>query len=92
MRPEFRFPRSTVVLMLLILCGIVLVLLKANSIQLKHAMGADLSLVWPVLPWALAIMVVVACATVAVVWGTLYSLHRTGMDRLENLQPWLEQK
>jgi hypothetical protein len=88
MRPEFRFPRSTVFLMLTILAGVVVSMEKAKSIQLKYGAGASLISVWPALPWALALMLLIVAATVVIVWGILFALQRTGVHRLANLQPW----
>ena len=88
MRPEFRFPRSTVFLMLVILACVVVSLEKAKSIQLKYGAGASLMSVWPALPWALALMLLIVAATVVIVWGILFALQRTGVHRLANLQPW----
>jgi len=88
MRPEFRFPRSTVFLMLVILACVVVSLEKAKSIQLKYGAGASLMSVWPALPWALALMLLFVAAIVLVVWGILFALQRTGVHRLANLKPW----
>jgi hypothetical protein len=49
MRPEFRFPRSTVVLMLVIFAGVILAMEKANTVQVAYAAGADS--IWPSTPW-----------------------------------------
>lgn len=92
MRPEFRFPRSTVFLMLVSLAGVVLSLEKARSVQVKYGAGATLMSVWPALPWALVLMLLILSATVAITWGILFALQRTGVHRLANLQPWSEQR
>src|SRR5260370_17968887 len=39
-RPEFRFPRSTVFLMSIIFGGVILAMGKANTIQVKYDAGA----------------------------------------------------
>lgn len=39
-RPEFRFPRSTVFLMSIIFGGVILAMEKASTIQVKYAAGA----------------------------------------------------
>jgi hypothetical protein len=88
MRREFRFPRSTVFLMLVSLAVVVVSLEKAKSIQVKYGAGASLISVWPALPWALGLMLLIVSATVVVVWGILFALQRTGVHRLTNLQPW----
>jgi hypothetical protein len=92
MHPEFRFPRSTLFLMLVILAGVVLAIQKAKSIQLKYGAGANLMSVWPVLPWSLAFMLVLVCATVAIIWAILFALRRTGMHRIAKVQTWPEHR
>ncbi|HKH97624.1 MAG TPA: hypothetical protein VJ999_00835 [Candidatus Sulfotelmatobacter sp.] len=91
-RPEFQFPRFTVFLMLVILAGVVLSLEKARGIQMKYGAGASLMSVWPALPWALALMLLIVSATVVLVLGLLFALRRTGVHRFANLQPWPERK
>ena len=75
MRPEFRFPRSTVFLMLVSLAGVVLSLEKARTVQVKYGAGATLMSVWPALPWALVLVLLILSATVAITWESclLYS-------------------
>ena len=85
MRPEFRFPRSTVFLMSIIFAGVILAMEKANTIQVKY--GAGSGSIWPSLPWFLGLTLLFTCATAIVVWGSLFALGRTGAHRLANLQP-----
>ena len=87
MRPEFRFPRSTVFLMSIIFAGVILAMEKANLIQLKYAAGAGS--IWPSVPWFLGFTVLFTCAAALVVWGVLFALGRTGAHRLANLKPSL---
>ena len=84
-RPEFRFPRSTVFLMSIIFAGVILAMEKAHTIQVKYAAGAGS--IWPSLPWFLGLTLLFTCATVMVVWGILFALGRTGAHRLANIQP-----
>jgi hypothetical protein len=87
MRPQFRFPRSTVFLMLVIFAGVTLTIAKASSIQVKYgAIGS----VWPSLLSTLAFMVLTMWAVAVIVWGILFALRRTGMHRLANVQTWSE--
>jgi hypothetical protein len=85
MRPEFRFPRSTVFLMSIIFTGLILAMEKANTIQVKY--GAGSGSIWPSLPWFLGLTLLVTCVTAMIVWGILFALGRTGAHRLANLQP-----
>lgn len=85
MRPEFRFPRSTVVLMSIILAAVLLAMEKAKAIHVKYAGGVDS--IWPSLPWLLGLILLCTCATAAATWGILFALRRTGTHRLANIQP-----
>ena len=79
MQPQFRFPRSTVFLMLVIFAGTVLTISKAASVAGGLA-------VWPSLVSVLAFMVLTMCTAAVVVWGILHTLRRSGAHRLENVQ------
>jgi hypothetical protein len=83
MRPEFRFPRSTVFLMLLIFGGVIVAMEKANTIQLKYAAGVGS--VWPSLPWFLGFTLLFTSVGAMAVWGILFALRRTGVHRLANI-------
>jgi hypothetical protein len=85
MRSEFRFPRSTVFLMSVILGGVILAMEKANTIQVKYAAGAGS--IWPSLPWFLGFTLLFTCAAAMVGWGILFAFGRTGADRLANIWP-----
>ena len=84
MRPEFRFPRSTVFLMSLIFAGVIVAMEKANTIQVKYAAGA--ASIWPSLPWFLGFTLLFTSAAALLVWGILFALGRTGGHRLANIQ------
>ncbi len=85
MRPEFRFPRSTVFLMSVILAGVLLTIERAKGIQLKYGSASDVAM-WPGMAWAFAILLLMVAVTAVIVWGVLFALHRTGMQRLASLQ------
>ena len=89
MRPEFRFPRSTVLLMSIIFGGVILAMEKANTIQVKY--GAGSGSIWPSLPWFLGLTLLFTWAMVMVVWGILFALGRSGAHRLANIQPGTNQ-
>ena len=83
MQPQFRFPRATVFLMLVILAGVVLTIEKARTIvDGPHQVTA----VWTLPPWFVFLFPALACAAVAAVWGLLFALRRTGMHRLDGIQ------
>jgi hypothetical protein len=75
-RPEFRFPRSTVFLMSIIFGGVILAMEKANTIQVKYAAGAGS--IWPSLPWFLGFILLFTGSAAMAGWGILFALGRTG--------------
>jgi hypothetical protein len=85
MRPGFRFPRSTVFLMCVILAGVILAIERAKDIQIKYG-GAESTAVWDPLPWSLLLALALALAAVVAGWGILFALRRTGMHRLASVQ------
>jgi hypothetical protein len=91
MRPEFRFPRSTVCLMSLILAAVVLAITKATTIEVKHGVSA-METVWPSMLLFLVVVMGFVCSAVAIVWGILFAMRRTGMHRLSGVQPWQAQR
>ena len=88
MQRQFRFPRSTVFLMLVIFAGVILTIAKAMSISVAY--GAPAGTVWPSLISVFGVMTVIGCAAAAVAWGILYSLRRSGAHRLENVQSGID--
>ena len=80
MQAHFRFPRSTVFLMLLIFAAVLLAISKASGVA-----GDAVGSVWPSLVCVLAFMVLTMCAAAIVVWGILHTLRRSGVHRLENI-------
>ena len=85
MRPEFRFPRSTVVLMSIIFAGVIVAMEKANTIQVKY--GEGYRSIWASLPWFFVLMLLFTLVTSAAVLGIRFALGRSGAHRLANLQP-----
>ena len=84
MQPQFRFPRSTVFLMVVIFAGVVLAIAKASNVAVAY--GAGPGSVWPALISIFGVMAASMCAAAAVVWSILHSLKRSGAHRLENVQ------
>ena len=92
-RNEFRFPKATAVLMMIILAGIVLAMEKARVIQASYSGGN------PVVPLeaahltffpTVAFLLVIFYAAGFVGWAILHALHRSGVHRLDNMS--VEQK
>jgi hypothetical protein len=79
MQRQFRFPSSTVLLMLVIFAAVVLTISKAASIAGGLA-------VWPSLVSVLAFMLLTMCTAAAVALGILHGLGRSGVHRLEKVQ------
>jgi hypothetical protein len=96
MHSEFRFPKSTTVLMFIILAGVVLAIEKASSI------AASIPYANPQLPpihatpptFAPATMLTFAVVygVAIVAWIVLFALRRSGVHRLENLATGAGQK
>lgn len=80
MQAHFRFPRSTVFLMLLIFAAVLLAISKASGVA-----GDTSGSVWPSLVSVLAFMLLTMCAAATVIWGILHALRRSGVHRLENI-------
>jgi hypothetical protein len=80
MQPQFRFPRTTVFLMLVIFGGVVVTIRMASSVA-----GDKLGSVWPSLISILVFMVLTMSTAAAVVCGILHILRRSGAHRLENI-------
>ena len=80
MQPQFRFPRSTVFLMLVIFVGVVLTIAEASSIA-----GDRLGLAWRTLAYVLILMVLIMCTAAAIIWAILHIRGRCGVHRLQNL-------
>jgi hypothetical protein len=91
MRSEFRFPKTTVTLMTLILAGVLLAIEKAKAIQ--SAVPYSNPHVGPIPPveftlWPLLIVVFAgACTAGAMGWAILFALHRSGVHRLAEFDP-----
>ena len=86
MRPGFRFPRSTMFLMCVILAGVVLAINKAKDVvRMKDGLAPGTIAVWDPMLWSVPIVLLVVAGAAATVWGILFALHRTGMQRLDNI-------
>jgi hypothetical protein len=91
MRSEFRFPKATVTLMAIILAGILMAIDKARAIQAtvpysNPHVGPIQSSQLTVLP-ALLLILAGACVAGAAGWAILFALHRSGAQRLSDVDP-----
>lgn len=80
MQPQFRFPRSTMFLMLAILAGVVLAIRMAASVAGDKSGAAWHSLAF----WSSVLVFMLPPA--AVVWYILHVLGRSGVHRLKNVR------
>ncbi len=91
MRSEFRFPKATGWLMVVILAVVVMAIEKAKAIS--ASVPSTSMNVGPIQPegfttvWAFAMVLVGACVLGAVGWAVLFALRRSGMQRLSELRP-----
>ena len=80
-----RFPRSTIILMIVILVGVALTIDGARTVQMKYD-GVSMTSVWNTFPglftFGFGLMFVAALS----VWAILFALRRTGMHRLANVE------
>lgn len=91
MRSEFRFPKATVGLMIVILAAVMMAIEKAKAISasIPHANPP----VGPIQPAHATIMetmlatLIWAIAAGAIGWGILYALRRTGVQQLSEMRP-----
>jgi hypothetical protein len=90
MRPEFRFPKSTVFLMSVIFCGVMIAMKEASAVQAKYGSASDS--MWRTFPGFAGLTFSFALVAVAIVWAILFALGRTGVHRLANIQPGLKQE
>jgi len=91
MRSEFRFPKATVALMTIILLAVIMTIEKAKAISesVPHANPP----VGPIQPAYITIvptfLIVFAgvCVCGALLWAVLFAFHRSGVQRLSDLDP-----
>jgi hypothetical protein len=91
MRSEFRFPKATVALMSIILAAVVITIEKAKAIS--QSVPPANPPIGPIQPAHITIVptfliaLAAVCVGGALLWGVLFALHRSGMQRLSNLNP-----
>ncbi|HEX8836527.1 MAG TPA: hypothetical protein VF748_06310 [Candidatus Acidoferrum sp.] len=96
MKSEFRFPKATVGLMLVILAVIMFAIEKAKAISasVPHAnppVGPIHSMQATIVQTLLAVLIW-AIAAGAIGWGILYALRRSGVQQLSEMNPPLGQR
>lgn len=96
MKSEFRFPKSTVGLMVVILAAVLFTIEKAKAVSasIPHA-NPPVGHIEPsqitVLP-SLLITMLSAVVIGVIGWGILYALRRTGVQQLSEMNPAANQR
>ena len=96
MKSEFRFPKATVGLMVVILAAVMMAIEKARAISLSwpHVnppVGAIQSVQAMIVQPLLGVLVWAITAG-AIGWGILYALRRTGVQQLSEMKPAATQR
>jgi hypothetical protein len=78
MRNEFRFPKSTAVLMMIILAGVIVAIEKGEAIVASFLASPHFDFL-PSIAWMFAAVYAVGAAG----WVILFALRRSGVHRLE---------
>lgn len=90
MRPEFRFPRSAITLMLIILAGVILTIEKCAEVTMQYS-GPVITM-WSTF-WSFVVLAfLLVCVAAVGCWGILYAIKRSGLHRLNNVQTWPDQR
>jgi hypothetical protein len=91
MRSEFRFPKATAWLMLVILVAVVMAIEKAKAIQASlpdtHPYVGPIQPAQFTLISTFAVLFVAGCVVGAVGWAILLALRRSGVQRFSELRP-----
>ena len=94
MRSEFKFPKATVTLMIVILIAVVMAIEKAKAIS--ESLPPTSQTVGPIQPehftTVSTLLVVLAGMAVAgaLLWAVQFALHRSGIQRLSELNTTAE--
>lgn len=90
MRSEFRFPKATPILMIIILAGVILTIEKATAIEESLPLAYPERLP-PIQPEhftffpAMAVIFLSAYAAAVIGWAVLFALRRSGVHRLSEM-------
>ena len=96
MRSEFRFPKATVGLMVVILAAVIFTIEKARAISMSipHANPpvGPIHATQAMIVQALLATLIWAMGAGAIGWGILYALRRTGVQQLSEMNPATNQR
>ena len=85
-----RFPRSAILLMIVILAGVMLSIEAARTVQMKYEPSSMTT--WDTFPSFFTIGFALVCLMAVSGWAVLFALRRSGMHRLSDVQTWPDQK
>jgi hypothetical protein len=88
MRP-FRFPRATILLMLLILASTMFAIEQGRQVS---SGDSQFETGWPGLYGLFAFLAVLMCSIGAIGYGVLCALRQSGAQRFPNIRPWAERR
>jgi cytochrome c oxidase assembly factor CtaG len=88
MRSEYRFPRSAIFLMMVLLVAVVVAIESARSIAAGETKDISAWAILRVFMFGVGLM----CVTGAIGYAILSVLRSTGADRLANIQSWFRQR
>ena len=88
MRSEYRFPRSAIFLMVVLLVAVVVAIESARSISAGETNTISGWVIVRVFMFGAGLM----CVMGAIGYAIMSVLRRTGVDRLANIQTWFRQR
>ena len=88
MRSEYRFPRSAIFLMVVLLVAVVVAIESARSISAGETKDISAWVILRVFMFGAGLMGVMG----AIGYAVLSVLRSTGADRLANIQTWFRQR
>ena len=88
MRSEYRFPRSAIFLMVVLLVAVVVAIESARSISAGETKVISAWAILRVFMFGAGLM----CVTGAIGYAILSVLRSAGADRLANIQTWFRQR
>lgn len=86
MHPGFRFPRSAITLMVIILAGVILTIEKCAEVTMKYS--GPVVTMWSTFWSFVVVAFLLVCVAAAGAWAVLFALKRSGLHRLSAVQTW----
>jgi hypothetical protein len=78
---SFRFPRWTIVLMLLVLFNVFVAIEEARNVSVYMSTGESIPVNWLSLPRLLVMGATLACALGLIGYGVLLAMRKAGIQR-----------